>query len=208
MFYNHARTLDGTPAGELSLPVAVPIDIRTDDRGGWNAARYLDNPLADAVLSGIKAGAIRGMSYSGRYVKSTRSWPDGRGRGALPLIVRHEIALREMGPTAIPAYAGAEILGHRAELFLRALLAADPSERLRLIQQYEGLEPLLRESDGPRGTPVGAAAQADEPAHHSARPMPLRTRIRAARIARGMECTRDTSDPGRPAGDAAHRPPA
>ena len=187
VFYNHARTLDGTPAGELSLPVGVPLEITPDERGVFNAVRYLDNPLADNVLGGIRSGAIRGMSYSGHYIKSTkyRTYK----RGALPVITRHEVNMREFGPTPIPAHAEAEILGFRAQQFLASLLAADGGERLRLLQQFEGLSTLETEPASlPGSTSDEAATRADEPAfRHSARPMSLRTRVHAARIARGLE---------------------
>ena len=187
VFYNHARTLDGTPAGELSLPVGVPVEITPDDKGVFNAVRYLDNPLADSVLGGIRSRAIRGMSYSGHYLKSTKSRT--YKRGALPIITRHEVAMREFGPTPIPAHVDAEIIGFRAQQFLADLLAADTDERLRLLQQYEGLSTLLTEpASYSAGTPAGAATLADEPGvTHSARPMSLRMGVDAARIARGME---------------------
>lgn len=187
VFYNHARTLDGTPSGEFSLPIGVPLEIKPDERGVWNAVRYLENPLADGVLGGIRGRAIRGMSYSGRYLKSTRQRGD---RGGLPVITRHEVALREFGPTPIPAFVEAEILGFRAaQQFLGALLAADADERLRLLQQYEGLSTLDISEPAPLTdrTPAGAAVRSDEPATgHSAR-TPLRQRVHAARIARGLE---------------------
>jgi hypothetical protein len=183
VFYNHARTLDGTPAGELSLPIGVPLEITPDDKGVFNAVRYLENPLADHVLGGIRSRAIRGMSYSGHYPKSTKSRT--YKRGTLPIITRHEAALREFGPT--PAHAGAEILGFRAQQFLASLLAVDVEERLRLLEKFEGLSTLDTASLS-GGTPPGAAILADEPGvTHSARSIPLGARVRAAHIARGLE---------------------
>src|SRR5829696_2650781 len=187
VFYNHARTLDGTPSGEFSLPIGVPLEISPDERGVFNAVCYLENPLADHVLGGIRSRAIRGMSFSGHYLKSTKSRP--YKRGALPVITRHEMKLREFGPTPIPAFAEAEILGFRAQQFLGVLLAADADERLRLLQQFEGLSTLAIEPASLfGGTPPGAATLADEPGvTHSARSIPLGARVRAARIARGLE---------------------
>ena len=187
VFYNHARTLDGTPAAEFTLPIGVPVEIRADDRGMWNAVRYLDNPVADNVLGGIRGGAIKGMSYSGMYLKSAKTYPQGRSRGALPLITRQEIKLREFGPTPIPAFADAAILGTRnAELFLRALISATPEQRVSLLANVEGLEPLLQEPDTLSGTPSGAAATTGEPREHSARSVPMRVRTRAWRIEHGL----------------------
>ena len=193
VFYNHARTLDGTPDGSLSVPIGKPLEIKPDDRGVFNAVRYLQNPLADSVLDGIRNKVINGMSYSGRYLKSTKSFPQGRGRGRLPLIVRHEAALREFGPTAIPQFPEAEILGTRAQQVLRMLLANPATltaQDLALLGDFEGLttppqgEPEAPPADTPEGS---GAVETDEPREHSARSISLRSRIRAARIARGME---------------------
>ena len=190
VFYNHARTLDGTPAGELSVPIGAPLEIRPDERGVFNAVRYLENPLADSILDGIRNRAINGMSYSGRFVKSAKSWPAGRGRGKLALIVRQESAIREFGPTAIPQFPEAAILGTRAQQVLRMLLTTPPGQDAPWLEQFEGLTTLDAEPDAP--TPdtsddSEAVEKAEEPLTHSARSIPLRTRIRAARIARGME---------------------
>jgi HK97 family phage prohead protease len=189
IFYNHARTIDGTPTGEFSVPIGVPVEIRADERGIFNAVRYLENPLADSILSGIRAGAIKGMSYSGRFIKSTRSYPSGRGRGKLPLIVRQEAAIREFGPTALPQFPEAEILGTRAQQVLRMLLSEPADASLSFLHQFEGLTTPHGEPEDPTiDTPVelGAVEQTEEPHHlHSARS--LATRIRAARLTRGME---------------------
>jgi HK97 family phage prohead protease len=189
VFYNHARTLDGTPAGELSVPIGTPLEIRADERGVFNAVRYLDNPLADSILDGIRNRAINGMSYSGRFVKSMKSWPSGRGRGKLPLIQRQEAAIREFGPTAVPQFPEAAILGTRAQQVLRMLLANPTDETLSYLHQFEGLttpdgEPEDLTSDT---SDEAEAVETEEPHPHSARSIPLSTRIRAARIARGWE---------------------
>jgi HK97 family phage prohead protease len=197
VFYNHARTLDGTPAADFSVPIGVPVDIKSDDRGVFNAVRYLDNPLADSILDGIRNRVINGMSYSGRFIKSVKSWPEGRGRGRIPQIVRHEAALREFGPTPMPQFPEAAILGTRAQQVLRMLLAPSqdvrmllaPGQDLSWLEQFEGLttpdgEPEDLTSDTPEQP--GAVEQTDEPhVKHSARS--LASRIRAARITRGME---------------------
>jgi HK97 family phage prohead protease len=193
VFYNHARTLDGTPDGYLSIPVGKPLEIKVDDRGVFNAVRYLDNDLANSVLNGIHHNVINGMSYSGRYLKSTKSWPQGRARGRLPLITRHEADLREFGPTAIPQFPEAEIMGVRAQQVLRMLLANPATltaADYAVLSQQEGLttpdvDPEALTPDTPAS--VGPVATDDPPAGHSARSLALR--IRAARIARGWETT-------------------
>jgi HK97 family phage prohead protease len=205
VFYSHARTIDGFPSGELSIPVGVPVDIQPDGKGVFTAVRYLDNPLADSVLGGIKQRAIRGMSYSGLMLKSTKQRPVRRG--GLPLITRHEVKLREFGPTALPSFNDAEIVGVRAQQYLRALLTAKPDDRVaQWLQQFEGTEPLaFGEPDAFPATPLGAGDLAEEPHQHSARSMSLRTRVHAARIARGIsECTNGNQARGgdpHPSGD-------
>lgn len=192
VLFNHARTVDGEPNPLATMPIGVPLEVKTDARGVFTATRYLDNPLADQVLDAIKAGAIKAQSFSGRFTKSMRTHPDGRARGALPLITRHEIDMREYGPAVFAAYKEAAILGTRAEDFVRTLLETPPNRRLAWLQQFEGLTTPLADPEAlTLGTPVrGPADVVEDPpepvARHSARPA-LRSRIRAARIARGME---------------------
>lgn len=191
VLFNHGRTIDGTSTGSLTMPIGVPLEVKADGRGVFTATRYLDNPLANDVLDAIKQGAIRAQSFSGRFTKSTRSYPDGRSAGRLPLITRHEVDMREYGPAVFAAYKDAAILGTRAEQFIRMLLATPADERVLWLQQFEGLTTPLSLADPealPVGTPVnaGPAELADDSREHSARSH-LRTHIRAARIARGME---------------------
>ncbi len=187
VLFNHGRTIDGTPNDLATMPIGVPLEVRADERGVFTATRYLDNPLADQVLDAIKAGAIKAQSFSGRFTKSVRSHPEGRGGGRLPLITRNEVAMREYGPAVFAAYKEAAILGTRAEQFIRTLLATPPDQRLDWLQQFEGLTtPLVEPEALILGTPSGAATQVEEPGNHSARPS-LRAHIRAARIVRGME---------------------
>jgi HK97 family phage prohead protease len=193
VLFNHGRTIDGEPNPSATMPIGVPLEVRADERGVFTATRYLDNPLADHVLDAIKAGAIKAQSFSGRFTKSVRSHPEGRGGGRLPLITRNEIDMREYGPAVFAAYKDAAILGTRAEQFIRTLLETPPDKRLDWLQQFEGLTTPLVDSEALiLGTPSdGPAEQVEDSlelaARHSARPFPLRDRIRMARIKRGME---------------------
>lgn len=175
VFYNHARTIYGTPDGALSVPIGVPQQVEQDERGVFTVTRYLDNPLADSVLDAIKQRAIKGQSFSGKFIKSTRTRAKS---GGLPTITRHEVAMREYGPTVFPAYAEAMILGTRSvSTFLDEIGALGPEdiERLRtMLGLATPLEPVTA-----TGTPSGAA-QPDEPAQgHSARHTYTRLRARA-----------------------------
>jgi HK97 family phage prohead protease len=192
VLFNHGRTIDGTPNPQATLPIGVPQEVHSDERGVFTATRYLDNPLADWVLGAIKDGAIRAQSFSGRFMRSARSHPEGRTRGKLPLITRHEVDMREYGPAVFAAYPDAAILGTRAaEQFVRTLLAKPEDERLGWLQQFEGFATPL-DSATPAGAPSGdgLAVEADDSQQlHSVRPS-LRSRIRAARITRGWEQSR------------------
>lgn len=116
VFYNHARTLHGTPSDMGSVPIGVPVETpRPDGRGLLTVTRYNKTDLADAVLESIRNGDITGQSFTGRFIKS-----DPRGpylptqAGARTLVTRQEIALIEYGPTPIPAYSDAAIIGVRS----------------------------------------------------------------------------------------------
>lgn len=177
VFYNHARTIYGTPDGALSVPIGVPLEVQQDERGVFTVTRYLDNPLADSVLDGIKQRAIRGQSFSGRFVKSTRT----RGaRGDLPTITRTEVAMREYGPTVFPAYVEAAILGTRSvSSFLDEIAHMGDEDRDQLRQMLglsTPLEPARSEDTS------SEAVQVDEPAKtegHSARQIHRHARAKA-----------------------------
>jgi HK97 family phage prohead protease len=189
VLFNHGRTIDGTPNALATMPIGVPLEIRADERGVYTVTRYLDNPLANDVLEAIKAGAIKAQSFSGRFLKSFRSWPDGRGRAALPLITRHEVQMREYGPAVFAAYTSAAILGTRSVRFMEELLATPPGPaRLQLLEQFEGIT-TPTEPDAPiLDTPDdGAVTQAAEPREHSTRAdvTSFREQLRAKRARLG-----------------------
>lgn len=117
VFYNHGRTLTGHPSDRASLPLGTPLHVEATDRGLLTVTRYNKTPLAEDVLESIKNGDITGQSFSGRFVQSDghrrgqKLGPDRTGR--LPKVRRTEIALLEFGPTPMPVYADAEIVGVR-----------------------------------------------------------------------------------------------
>jgi HK97 family phage prohead protease len=193
VLFNHGMTITGAPNPAATMPIGVPLDVKADERGVWTATRYLDNPLADQVLDAIKAGAIRAQSFSGRFTRSQRSYPDGRGTGKLPQITRSEVDMREYGPAVFAAYEEAAILGTRSvELFVRALMAAPPDEREDLLKNFEGLTtPIMDSGALDLGTPSDGPAATDDPhasdddqREHSARS--LRSHIRDERKRLGI----------------------
>jgi HK97 family phage prohead protease len=188
--YHHGLTIAGTPSERGSVPIGVSTEVRVDKRGALTIAEYGRSELADEVLEAIRMGAVTAQSYGGRFIKSDPARPPGGFRagagGRLRTVTRLEVALREFGPTPFPAFAGAAITGIRTQQVLGALLTAPADRRQALLDQLDGLttpqEPAAPHHDTPD---LGAVGQTDEPRQHSARS--LATRIRLAKIARGME---------------------
>jgi HK97 family phage prohead protease len=141
VFYNHAKTIYGTPDGNLSVPVGTPIEVPVQDsRGVFTVTRYLDNPLADSVLDGIKQRAIRGYSFGGKFLQSTKT---RASRGSLPTITRTEVQMREYGPTVFPSYAEAMITGTRSvSAFLSELETLEDADMARFRQMLGLATPL------------------------------------------------------------------
>ena len=114
-FYNHGMTLHGTPSERFSVPIGVTQDIRVEPRGLLTVTRYSQTPFAEEILENIRNGAITGHSFTGRIVRSDPSLKPGQlYRGQT--VRRLELGLSEYGPTPIPFYADAEIVGVRAAL--------------------------------------------------------------------------------------------
>ncbi|MGZ0231118.1 phage major capsid protein [Streptomyces sp. CPS1] len=154
VFYNHARTLHGTPSEQGSVPIGTPIEPpRPDGRGLLTVTRYNKTPLADAVLEAIRNGDITGQSFTGRFYKSDPAGPYLPQRsGDLTLVTRKEIGLIEYGPTPIPAYADAEIVGVRAA-------EAEPEREFITVRSIrEAAEPSVTTETAPEGAPEAADA--------------------------------------------------
>jgi HK97 family phage prohead protease len=172
VLYNHGRTYDGRTDGNLMVPIGVPRLIEPRERGLYSETEYLENPLADAVLDGVKKRALRGYSFSGRFVKSARARGERSGR---PLITRSEIALREYGPVLYPAYEAALVVGTRmADLI--AQIGPDDVDRLR--------ELLGIAADAVATPDSGAGLRPHEPTERHS--VPAAHTIRLGRIRRGM----------------------
>jgi HK97 family phage prohead protease len=195
--YHHGMTLAGTPSERGSVPVGVSTEVRPDKRGVFTVSEYGRTELADEVLEQIRMGSIKAQSYGGRFLKSDpelrygarhRPGPDGK----LRTVTRLVIAMREFGPTPFPAFTNAAITGVRAQQMLGALLAAPADRRAALLDQLatplDEVDPAGLDIDtlGESEDPVEQPQTDDPPPRHS-RSIPLRTRIRAARIARGWE---------------------
>lgn len=206
VLYNHGKTYDGRTDGALMIPIGVPKVVQPHDAGLFSSTRYLDNPLADAALDGIKQGAIRGYSYQGTFMKSQRT--AAASRSALPSIHRSEVAMRDYGPVLFPAHTGAAVLGTRSvSVWLDELSRLDP-EDIDAFRQMLGIATPLGAGDAavtPEGadqtvtpeagagqppdqtTPPGAGQPTDDPAERQSRQIDhLRTQIAARNRARGV----------------------
>jgi HK97 family phage prohead protease len=194
VFYNHGMTIHGTPSDRGSMPIGTPVDIRAESRGLLTVTRYNNNPLAEETLEAIRSGSVRAQSFTGRIVRSTPALSRAQMRngghratsdGTLTTVRRMELGLREYGPTPMPAYQDAAILGVRSisDLrALRALLAATPE----LVDEIDDLtDPVVE-----LGTAPNEAPAADNPptpdGEHLNRHTPLQRRIQAALRARGV----------------------
>jgi phage head maturation protease len=194
VYYNHAMTPYGTPSERWSTPVAVTRNLVVEARGVVATDHYMETPEGDHALELVRAGAVKGYSFTGRLIRSDPNRPPAGGfratrNGGLPSVRRLELGLSEYGPTPEPAYETAGVLGMRAD-FLR-LLAANgytPEQAMRLL-------PLL--SATPDGEPAdsdtsdNSEAVAEEPLiQHSVRQSPFARRLQVALTARGM-CSDD-----------------
>lgn len=177
VFYNHARTLGGTPSDMFSLPLGTPVEVRADNRGLFTVTRYNRNPLADEVLEAIRNGDITGQSFTGRFLQSNPKRGPFRARsGRLQTVTRKEIALVEYGPTPIPVYEGASIVGMRALLDrfdnIEALLAARSGHEDEETEEEAAATPEgepVEESGTPEDPAASGAAAEEPPDEHSAR---------------------------------------
>ena len=164
VFYNHGRTLAGTPSDRHSMPIGVPVDIRADGTGVLTETQYHRSDFCEEIVEGLESGAIPGYSFSGMFRRSSPLIPRGGFRadrsGSLQTVRRTESTLREYGPTPFPAYADAAIVGVRAETILAAM-ATDPELAQRMVSLFRGGAPL----DSPPLS--GAPRPGDSPAEDS-----------------------------------------
>jgi HK97 family phage prohead protease len=175
VLFNHGLSAWKTPSDRYSMPIGVPEEIRADRRGLFTRTRYHDTPLAHEVLETIREGSIRAYSFQGAFTRSQPTVPRGLFKpdrdGSLRTVRRMESTLREYGPTPFPAYAGAEVVGVRAESLAAQILVMDAGERQQLATLLASGTP----SDPPdddTAVAASAAAGAEDPPQlrHSGRP--------------------------------------
>ncbi len=113
VFYHHGMTLYSTPSEVGSHPVGHPMAIRADAHGLVTATHYGTSAHAEQTFRDLADGNVTGHSWTGRIVRSDKA---GRA-GALPKVRRLELGLAEYGPTPLPYYEGAQLVGVRATVF-------------------------------------------------------------------------------------------
>lgn len=173
VFYNHGRTLAGTPSDRGSMPLGKPLEIRADEKGLVTVTRYNNNPLADEVLESIRNGDINGQSFGGSFLQTSPRVPlrgfRADAKGELPLVTRSEVALREYGPTPFPTYASAALIGVRS--LADSLTGLDAQEREELMEFLR-----TTHEEPVRADTSSEAVDSDEPpaaAEHSVRDINL-----------------------------------
>jgi HK97 family phage prohead protease len=177
VFYNHGMTLHGTPSEEGSVPVGRTEHIEADSKGLLTVTRYLDDPFSQKILGAIREGAITAQSFTGQIVRSSPTLTGRRQHmrtrdGELPLVRRLELGLTEYGPTPVPAYANAEVVGVRSLYQLPA--APDDDE-------------LVEDSETEDAASDEALVAADSPARRSERQDQFQRRLEVALRARGIK---------------------
>jgi HK97 family phage prohead protease len=139
VFYNHGMTLHGESSSDFSVPIARTVHVEADTTGVLTVSRYADTQLGNDVLALIREGVIRAQSFTGRIIRSTPQLRPGQRyrptpEGGIPTVRRMELGLSEYGPTPVPAYAEAAVVGVRSAVLgqdlraLRALLDVTPDQ--------------------------------------------------------------------------------
>ena len=123
VFYNHGKTLEGTPSESASHPLGHPMAIRADHYGLLTSTHYGTTDIADRVFTDIKDGNITGHSFTGGIFRSDppRKPRAVRG-GALNKVRRLELGLDEYGPSPLAYYEGAGLVA------VRGGVQADPAD--------------------------------------------------------------------------------
>lgn len=187
VFYNHAKDVHGNPSDLFSLPLGVPTApprVETMTLSGRSVTglltetRYNKTDLGEQVLEGIRSGSIPGYSYSGRFIRSDpERTPRGGWRpgsdGALQLVRRAEIAMHEYGPTPLPVYDDAAVIGVRSLIDRSGHLTDE--DRAALIEILT--RSTRREPDGNGTSGTGAAGDDGSRGTHPGLTVAQRARI-------------------------------
>jgi hypothetical protein len=140
VFYNHGFNLYGEPSDAGSHPVGHPMAVRADAAGLLTATHYGNSDYASRVLQDLLDGNVTGHSFTGRIVRSDPQRPSRARPGQqLPLVRRLELGLVEYGPTPVPYYEGAQLVGSRSRQLDPATerqLPADAEPEVIVVSQH------------------------------------------------------------------------
>lgn len=117
VFANHGMTLHGTPSETGTTPVGHPLSIAIDGHGLLTATHYGTSDVGERAFRSLMDGDVSGHSWTGRLIDSDPPRVPRAVRGAaLPHVRRKELGLDEYGPTPIPYYTDAVMVGARARV--------------------------------------------------------------------------------------------
>src|SRR5258708_4447270 len=77
VFYNHGLTIMGTPSDRHSMPVAVPLDIKTDGRGVRATDKYHRSQFCDEIVEGLESRPVPGYPSPGQFPPPPPPIPPG-----------------------------------------------------------------------------------------------------------------------------------
>lgn len=134
VFYHHGMTLMNTPSELGSHPVGHPMTIRADTHGLITSTHYGTSDVAQRTFTDLVEGNLTGHSFTGRIVVSDPPVvPRASRAGGLPRVRLRELGLAEYGPTPLPFYTGAQMVGVRAQ----TLDQAPPAEVVDVVDLAE-----------------------------------------------------------------------
>jgi HK97 family phage prohead protease len=157
VLYNHGRDILMRPSERFSVPIGKPIEMREDGRGLFTATRFASTELGDEILQLIDEGILTHQSV--QFIRTpggrgTRRIRGGHKASGLDLVTRHDVNVIEYGPTPIPVYSGAEVVGVRATQLAAQIHELPPEERLELSELLRsGISPSSVDGDDPEHEP-------------------------------------------------------
>jgi len=155
-------------------PLGVAKVLREDAAGAYGEFVVSRTQAGDEALELVRDGALDSFSVGFTPVKHEKR--NG-------VVVRTEVALREVSLVTFPAYEDARVAGIRAELD-----ALDPDERAELLRMYEGAR--LLDPETPATTADGQSERThdttDEPASATPDVMTTYRTLRALARQRGI----------------------
>lgn len=130
VLFNHGRDIFGQPSERFALPIGVPVEMRSDERGLFTRTKISRTDLGDEILELARDGAITGFSFRAQAIQTKRH---PKGTDGLPTYERSEFRLLEYGPGVFVAYDDAQVLAVRTQNWLDNLTAEERSHLLQVL---------------------------------------------------------------------------